>query len=222
MFSSLNKIVDRIGEIFNVFDFSYIVSGIASLAVISYGLWRYNLLCSFDNDLFNVVAVIIFTYICGLISFVIGKRIRFMYNKIFPIQRGRSRFMSCFNSAIQYVNNRNNQRGIYLNRYMDEENCRKYYVEMWSYLRGCEKAAPALKFINRFWVMQAVYEGLATSFLLGTFMGCILYDCNNCCTSLIIIIGFLASFCFCCYEGTRYAESQIIEVVIAYERYLNT
>lgn len=55
MFSSLNKIVDRIGEIFNVFDFSYIVSGIASLAVISYGLWRYNLLYIFDNDLFNVV-----------------------------------------------------------------------------------------------------------------------------------------------------------------------
>ena len=57
MFSSLNKIVDRIGEIFNVFDFSYIVSGIASLAVISYGLWRYNLLYSFDNDLFNVVSM---------------------------------------------------------------------------------------------------------------------------------------------------------------------
>ena len=144
MFSSLNKIVDRIGEIFNVFDFSYIVSGIASLAVISYGLWRYNLLYSFDNDLFNVVFVIIFTYICGLISFVIGKRIRFMYNKIFPIQRGRSRFMSCFNSAIQYVNNRNNQRGIYLNRYMDEENCRKYYVEMYGLINGMNENLSSL------------------------------------------------------------------------------
>ena len=76
MISSVTKIIDKIGEIFTVFDFSYIVSGIASFSIICYGLWQNDLLGSLGSTSLNVIAAIIFTYLCGLLSFTIGKTIR--------------------------------------------------------------------------------------------------------------------------------------------------
>lgn len=76
MISSVTKIIDRIGEIFTVFDFSYIVSGVASFSIICYGLWKNDLLGSLGGTSLNVIAAIIFTYLCGLLSFTIGKAVR--------------------------------------------------------------------------------------------------------------------------------------------------
>lgn len=49
MISSVAKIIDKIGEIFTVFDFSYIVSGVATFSVICYGLWQNDLLGSLGS-----------------------------------------------------------------------------------------------------------------------------------------------------------------------------
>ena len=218
MISSVTKIIDKIGEIFTVFDFSYIVSGIASFSIICYGLWQNDLLGSLGSTSLNVIAAIIFTYLCGLLSFTIGKTIRatvIMYRRkhyVLLVKVEETRFMTCFKEAVRYANKKEK----ILADYTDEDDCKMYYTEMWTYLRECENAAATMAFINKYWVMQAVYEGLIASSLIGLIVGFILYQGGF---GLVCILLFLASgfaSCFCCHEGTRYAEVQIKEIVIAY------
>lgn len=223
MISSVTKIIDRIGEIFTVFDFSYVVSGVASFSIICYGLWKNDLLGSLGGTSLNVIAAIIFTYLCGLLSFTIGKAVRtkvidYELKKCcwiiyWPQKRQETRFMTDFKGTVEYVN----KDAAVLMNYDNESDCKMYYTEMWTYLRECEDAVATMAFIDKYWVIQAVYEGLIASSLVGLVVGIILSFSNLYFINLIIIVCSAIACFFCCYEGTRYAEVQIKEVVIAYK-----
>lgn len=211
----IQKIIDRISDIFTIFDFSYLVSGITTLLMICYGLWHCDMLQWPDNFLIKGTFFVIMSYLCGLISFAIGKFLRPYY----VILEGRGninvRFMEKFRTVVAYGKDSDHP----LKECTTEGECKLYYTEMWSFLRQCEGAASTLSFINRYWVMQAVYEGLAASFLIGAAIGVLLL-CEACSFVFIsiIIIGIICSL-FCCHEATRYAESQISEIVIAYKNF---
>lgn len=97
------------------------------------------------------------------------------------------------------------------------------YTQMWAYLRDNQNVKESMAFLNRLWVMQAVFEGLmissATAIVSGAILGIMLswkqYDV------WYMIIGGLISMIACYWEGKRYAETQIKEVVITYYQLKN-
>jgi len=211
----VQKIVDRIAEFFTIFDFSYFISGITTLAVICYGLWETNLFIPFNNAFYNVIGCIIASYVCGLLSFVVGKYLRKKY--IDKQEKcGMSRFMYCFTEAMSYVKKQEYKKEDYRN----DVDCKIFYTEMWMHLRQNKEAAPTLAFLNKYWVLQAIYEGLMASSLAGIIVGGLLIGLEDFHFIYVIIIVFSAvSFKACRYEATRYAETQITEVVLAYHHF---
>ena len=92
------------------------------------------------------------------------------------------------------------------------------YYAMWIEIRKLDEKGVYYRPLYRQWVMQAICEGLAFSFLLILVLSIFvlffvevwvyLYVCS-------LILAFIA-FCASCYEGRRYAENQIKEVIISY------
>lgn len=208
----VQKVVDRIAEFFTIFDFSYFISGITTLAVICYGLCETNLLKSFDSVFYNIIGCIVASYVCGLLSFVIGKYLRKNYIDKQKIC-GRSRFMYYFTDAMRYIRKQEYKE----EDYRFESHCKILYAEMWMHLRQNKEAIPTLAFLNKYWVLQAIYEGLMASSLTGFLVGGVLIGIKNFHLIYVALIIFsIVSFFVCRYEATRYAETQITEVVLAY------
>lgn len=208
----VQKIVDRIAEFFTIFDFSFFISGITTLAVICYGLWETNLFIPFDNAFYNVIGCIVASYVCGLLSFAGGKWLR---RKIIERKEicGMSRFMYCFTGAMCYIKKHEYKE----EEFRFESYCKTFYTEMWMHLRQNKEAAPTLAFLNKYWVLQAIYEGLVASSLMGIVVGgllCWVEDFQF--IYAFLIIFSIGSLVICCYEATRYAETQIKEIVLAY------
>lgn len=210
MDSSIHKIVDRIADIFCIFDFSFLISGVATFFVLYYEISEYGLLEIAVDGVDKVVVSILLIYICGLISFVIGKSLR---KYLIGQKRINQRFLEIFNQTVRYCQSEEHSLIVYDSL----EECKLYYTEMWFFLRQTPEASKTLTFINRYWVMQATYEGLAFSFLLGSIIefvaGLFSAFMLHALIAFILVVGGI----FCFYEGTRYAESQISEVVIAYK-----
>lgn len=208
----VQKIIDRIAEFFTIFDFSYFISGITTLAVICYGLWETDLFRPFDNAFYNVIGCVVAGYVCGLLSFVVGKYLRKRYIDKQEIC-GMSRFMYIFTEAVRYMKKQ---------EYKEEDcrfesHCKILYTEMWMHLRQNKDAIPTLAFLNKYWVLQAIYEGLMASSLIGIIVGGLLIGFEDFhFIYVVVVVSSIISFFACRYEATRYAETQITEVVLAY------
>lgn len=247
MEANFQKIIDKISEAFSFFDFSFFVSGAATYGISCYFLWQFDELEPFKSTTINVLISIILIYLCGVISFSYGKLIRL---KCFKITRGCTEFLTkfnwiqnlqrrfrwiqklletpdsfveCFDKAIAYANKR---PGTFLIPFINdtttdaEKKC--YYTEMWAFLRNKPEAKETVAFLNRYWVMQAVCEGLISSAALALIGGIIAWIFKENDVIYFVISGIaLLAFLILCREGRRYAETQILEVVIAYKHYYN-
>lgn len=227
MKDTISKILDRIVDFFSIFDISFLISGIATMTILCYGAWLYGLFTWLGDSFAHILYYAILSYICGLASFAFGKHIRtkllkrkrFKYTVTWEIRMGRnntSQFMDCFSDAISYVNNKAAKGDLKLTKYEDEKDAEKYYTEMWYYIREYQNKSLSYQLLNRYWVSQAIYDGLLfpafLSFGLGFF---ILYSFDSFIGGLISISALLCGLFFY-REGKRYAEAQIKEVVIVY------
>ena len=101
MDTALSKIIDRISETLNFFDFSFIVSGLVTFGIIYCSI---NNIYTFDISGYSktaiIIAIIVLVYVSGLVSFSIGKCLRlkmlYIWNKEY--------FNDVFNKALSFVN----------------------------------------------------------------------------------------------------------------------
>lgn len=92
------------------------------------------------------------------------------------------------------------------------------YELMWIELGRMEEAAERYKFIQRFWVMQAAYEGLVFSCTLAV-IATLSARFNGHLETLHVCLGIglsiIGAIC-CLYEAKLCAETQIKEVILSY------
>lgn len=210
MAANFQKIIDRISEAFSFFDFSFLISGSATFAICCYTLNRLGMEVSSDSSFLNVCVSIVGIYIAGLISFALGKKIR-----VWIADKDGKRFEEIFNETVGFI------KGA---EYDDNtRNLKLWYAQMWAYLRDNQEAKESTMFLNRLWVMQAVFEGLMISSAIAIVSGVILGIVIgwNMCDVWYMIIGGLIAAIACYWEGKRYAETQIKEVVITYYQLKN-
>ena len=119
-------------------------------------------------------------------------------------------FEEIFNETVRFIND--SKAG------NDKQNLKLQYAQMWACLRDNQEAKESMTFLNRLWVMQAVFEGLMISSAIaivgGVILGIVL-GWKQCDVWYMIIGGLIAAIA-CYWEGKRYAETQIKEVIITY------
>ena len=205
MAANFQKIIDRISEAFSFFDFSFLISGSATFAICCYTLNRLGMDVSSDSSFLNVCVSIVGIYIAGLISFALGKKIR-----LWITNKAGTHFEEIFNETVKFIND--SKAG------NNKQNLKLQYAQMWAHLRDNQEAKESMMFLNRLWVMQAVFEGLMISSAIAIVSGVILgivFGWNMCDVWYMIIGGLIAAIA-CYWEGKRYAETQIKEVIITY------
>lgn len=214
---NFQPIIDRVSEAFSFFDFSYFISGSASMTVLLTFMW-YN--GYWPSALFiswiQIPLLLISVYISGIISLALGKRLRkwLMACKWLREKLGIKSFDEIFDNTHNAVN----ETSITDDKNKISDNNLEY-TRMWGELRADNSASKTVEFLNKFWVTQALCEGLITSCLLA--MVSAIYTCVNGTRIQVLTLIFVLVFSFLSliiliYNARKNAENQIIEVILAY------
>lgn len=206
---SFQKIIDILSNAFCILDFSYIVSGGFTLGIVLFDLHYHYYEFFIRNISITIVCGIFLAYICGLSSWIIGRLIRKMVqntDKDFEETYDRTMNALASNALSLSVSDK-----------------KLAYSYMWIELHKKEEAKEQIIFMNRMWVMQAVFEGLIFSFIVA--IGVLIdlkWGLNKDISWLEFIVIFavlLSSVWLSAIEARRYARTQIREVILSYYSY---
>lgn len=206
---NFQKIIDILSNAFNVLDFSYIISGGFTLAVILFDLHYHGCEFFLRNISITIVCGLFLAYIAGLVSWIIGKMIRRIFHDI------DKDFENTYNKVVQALE---------LDALtLPVSNKKNAYSYMWIELQKREEAKERITFMNRMWVMQAVFEGLVFSFIVA--VG-VLIDLRwginvniPYCEVIVLFVILVLSVWLSAVEARRYARTQIEEVILSYYSY---
>ena len=206
---SFQKIIDILSNAFSILDFSYIVSGGFTLGIVLFDLHYHYYEFFIRNISITIVCVIFLAYICGLSSWIIGRLIRkIVQNTDKDFEETYDRTMNALASNALSLSVSDKKLA---------------YSYMWIELHKKEEAKEQIIFMNRMWVMQAVFEGLIFSFIVA--IGVLIdlkWGLNKDISWLEFIVIFavlLSSVWLSAIEARRYARTQIREVILSYYSY---
>ena len=201
MKTTLNKILDRIADVFSVFDFSFIISGMAAFIMIytflSFSYREALLLIDSNNSWIFIIFII---YILGLIMFALGRYIR---QEVFGQKKSKYQLFKKYGFSFE-----------------SDEEIDILFSQYWNNLRS-DSNEKSYDYYNRLWVMTAVYEGLAGSVILA-FILIILCFCtivNSCgwLPGILLMIGIFLLICLLVSilfrEAKKNAETIIIDLI---------
>lgn len=207
--SSFQKIIDILSNAFSILDFSYIVSGGFTLGIVLFDLHYHYYEFFIRNISITIVCGIFLAYICGLSSWIIGRLIRkIVQNTDKDFEETYDRTMNALASNALSLSVSDKKLA---------------YSYMWIELHKKEEAKEQIIFMNRMWVMQAVFEGLIFSFIVA--IGVLIdlkWGLNKDISWLEFIVIFavlLSSVWLSAIEARRYARTQIREVILSYYSY---
>lgn len=206
---NFQRIIDVLSNAFSILDFSYIISGGLTLAVILFDLHCHGEEFFIRNISITIVCGLFLAYIGGLVSWIVGKIIRRIFQDV------NRDFEETYNGTMQAL------ASVDLSLPVSDK--KKAYSYMWIELQKREEAKERVTFINRMWVMQAVFEGLVFSFIvaLGAWIDLIwVLNVEISYYEIVIIFAILVlSACLSAIEARRYARTQIEEVILSYYSY---
>lgn len=205
---SFQKIIDILSNAFSILDFSYIISGGFTLGIILFDLHYHKYEFFIHNVLVTIICGVFLVYICGLASWVIGKFIREIFQSI------DTDFEHTFDEAVRSLGDEFS---------LPVSNKNLAYSYMWIELYKKEEAKERVTFINRMWVMQAVFEGLIFSFVTAMVvwleLAYSLWREVLCYKVVITLFVLLLLTCLSAIEARRYARNQVKEVILSYYSY---
>lgn len=206
---SFQKIIDILSNAFSILDFSYIVSGGFTLGIVLFDLHYHYYEFFIRNISITIVCGIFLAYICGLSSWIIGRLIRkIVQNTDKDFEETYDRTMNALASNALSLSVSDKKLA---------------YSYMWIELHKKEEAKEQIIFMNRMWVMQAVFEGLIFSIIVA--IGVLIdlkWGLNKDISWLEFIVIFavlLSSVWLSAIEARRYARTQIREVILSYYSY---
>lgn len=236
MIDTFKKTIEDILEGLNFFDFSFFISGFATFFTLMFFMEELFAKTYEYKSVYGVLAAIILIYVCGVVSFSMGKIIRTLIRKYLEKARWNWLKVKSFDELFEegqkwaLENKKKTMPGATTNdlpgqlSFSDQK--RMAYSAMWIEIRRKDERGTYYKPLYRQWVMQAVCEGLMFSFLLIILLSVVAIYINTkehssyhlyIASSILAIIGIWG----CCREAQRYAENQIKEVVISYYCMMN-
>ena len=236
MIDTFKKTIEDILEGLNFFDFSFFISGFATFFTLMFFMEELFAKTYEYKSVYGVLAAIILIYVCGVVSFSMGKIIRTLIRKYLEKARWNWLKVKSFDELFEegqkwaLENKKKTMPGATTNdlpgqlSFSDQKGMA--YSAMWIEIRRKDERGTYYKPLYRQWVMQAVCEGLMFSFLLIILLSVVAIYINTkehssyhlyIASSILAIIGIWGY----CREAQRYAENQIKEVVISYYCMMN-
>lgn len=226
---NFQRIIDIISDALSIFDFSFIISG-GVLYLIIYGLLKYLGLLDWIGSLnpaFVVAGSIFLIYVLGLMAWSIGKPIREFFITLKPF------FKMPHAKRDEDLKQTIESTKIDLNKVVDKDftkvdssknavkaDNRLIYSYMWSILSSVDNntAKERIHFCNRYWVMQAVFEGLITDWIIciGLAIAFIANGKIHSIAFILIMLILLICLSASISRATYYSRSQIREIVANY------
>lgn len=237
---SIQSIIDHIADAFSILDFSYIISGSVAYTILYWILYIctpgfYETISQQPLALVIIISCVM-TYSLGLLVSSGGAWIRescrcdntFIVRHIyFDLVKEWNELLTTIDALPMYNQNTQTSNKNTFDRYKnadDKQKIAKMYSYMWTCLASDNKFAVRINYINKFWVMQKVYEGLFLDAIIAFF--CIFtMTMNNGLMKiwpcmLVCVILFLAALVFA-NEANKCAKTQLHEVVGAYKVYFS-
>lgn len=231
MIDTFKKTIEDILEGLNFFDFSFFISGFATFFTLMFFMEELFAKTYEYKSVYGVLAAIILIYVCGVVSFSMGKIIRTLIRKYLEKARWNWLKVKSFDELFEegqkwaLENKKKTMPGATTNdlsgqlSFSDQKGMA--YSAMWIEIRRKDERGTYYKPLYRQWVMQAVCEGLMFSFLLIILLSVVAIYINtkeHSSYHLYIASSILAIFGIwgCCREAQRYAENQVKEVIISY------
>lgn len=213
----LNKIVDALGNAFSVFDFSFFISGAATFGFITLDLHYYG----YDGILHltgwvSVVIYILAIYICGLMSWSIGKLMRWVILRFIFSKKGGIR--GEFDAMFDDISKSYPSAAVGDNQKSKDVK----YSEMWIEIEKESSLQSKLNSLNKMWVMVALFEGLSFSWLVGFFvyLDGLLFgkwisvsNVYSMFVPCIVLLGFMAASL---HRATIYSRDLVKDVITTY------
>lgn len=225
---ALKVIFDKLSDFFDIFDLSFLVSGIATtLAMIFWADQR-----NFINiELVKIQSSTIFLfviicYINGLVSFAAGRWIRSLLIGLWLwVTRQPQRKEYFYIELMEILSAHGLSDHDVLKPYLlkvKEKGLWRLYIRLWAVIRDSDKYTNSLSLVRRYWVMAATYDGLSMTlfisfiFYLDLCIGIAGKGFSTYQNLGIFITGgafFLFSFLACVREAGRYVLYQAEEVI---------
>lgn len=218
----LKPVFQKIADFFDLFDLSFMVSGVAtSSAIVFYLMYSRTIdLTKYISSIngFMVFILVVVVYIIGLVSWSFGK----IFHKW---KRGKI-YGDVYNQFL--LNNASGSKllGAYLGKVAqkddkyDEESLKKsmekLYGMLWVKIRDSQKVPDSFSLLKRYWVQTATFEGLIFSAFVWLVLILLL---TFYCSLIPTLIGlFFAVLCIISgfvvmREAGNYREYQLSELV---------
>lgn len=240
MNQSIQTIIDKIADAFSILDFSYIISGSVAYTLL---YWILNV-CT--PDFYNtvsqqptalvIIASCVITYSLGLFVSSGGAWIRercrcnntfILRHVYFDVVKEWKELWNVIEGLPIYAQNSQTCSVYSFDSYKgadSKQKIAKMYSFMWNSLASNSKSAARMNYINKFWVMQKVYEGLFLDALIAIFTVFIMTKNNDIMAfwpcMLVCVLLFLSALVFA-NEANKCAKTQLHEVVCAYKLYFS-
>ena len=217
----LNIIVDSLGNVLSVFDFSFFISGFVTLGFIVIDLHYHGLNGILQLEGWKLIMICILAiYVCGLMSWSIGKLMRWGVLRIIWGKDGvKNDFNIIFRRTKNACVNNNDNSG---NNEKEDPINDVNYTKMWIEIEKDPTLASKLSSLNKMWVMVALFEGLSFSWLVGLFVyfdgwligKWITSSCNV--YHIVLCLVFIGLSMISLHRATKYARDLVQDVVATY------
>jgi hypothetical protein len=208
----LSSLFGRLGEFFHIFDLSFLVSGATTLGALAILGARLGLTVDLPIGWILGFALIIAAYVCGLISFALG---RLLNGMLF-----RRSALAHFESALIGQN----LQGSIIAKYLQSGASGGYplwrlYIRLWQHLAAKQPTSVAFHHLSRYWAMAATYDGVAISLTLwaAAITPIPLFGRSFLTPSLTLVAMavLLGAAIACLRQGAKYYEFQVEDLVAA-------
>ena len=215
--NSINNILEKVSATLNFFDFSFLVSGTATAGITYYFFHdKVDMTFPFTQMGLKIIFGIIFIYICGILSYSAGKKIRKTI-EFSSLEYDLKKFIQIENKIKQ---NEGYKGYLIDTKNLKNEDFELMYDKMWISLRNHEKGKETVEYLNRAGMMQSIAEGLFFSSILFFCLHLYNYvEPCQCSTYIPLFISILTAYAFL-VEANRSAKIQRRELVDAYYQFI--
>lgn len=166
---NFQRIMDKLSNALDILDFSFLISGGTTLGIVYIYLTYFQGLefTLLHQGFIGICCILLIAYVCGLFSWSIGKYIRRKYFlNTTDKNANQSNEDHCFETLFNTINE--NISSNPKNQYPFKDNTLNY-TYMWNKIAQSKdvEVQERYNFINKYWVMQAIFEGLIGSAMIG-------------------------------------------------------
>lgn len=215
---ALQGLLQRIGDVFGLFDLSFFVAGAVCLGALVFGGWLalgdgFKAMWPQEMKVLHVGVGAVGAYVLGIVCFAFGRMLS-----------RRKDFYAHLQKRIEAFGVKDEVRP-----WLDSTGPSEMYTVLWVELRQNKELSPSFNLLLRYWVMAAMCDGLFIAFGIWTlawlcwigkplgayvsFLGWPQPDVPRGFVRVAVLALLAGATLICRREGRRYADGQMTELL---------